>query len=104
MVKFQQPSEPFPAEDRPVARERIGVVLREQEQVFLALMWPLVKVMMLDIFGDGMPERDFDSGRAHDHSSPGGRKPKEIFWGKVGANEPPETVQAAVGSQFGFSS
>jgi RHS repeat-associated protein len=56
MVKFEQTSESFPAKNRPVAWERIGCMLREQEQVLLALMRSFVKVMMLDIFGDGMPE------------------------------------------------
>jgi hypothetical protein len=46
MVKFQQTSEAFPVENRPVAWKRIGCVLWEQQQVFLALVRSLMKAMM----------------------------------------------------------
>jgi hypothetical protein len=57
MIKLQQSTQSFPAKDRAIARQRIGSVLREQNQIVLPLMRSLMKVVILDILGDGMPQR-----------------------------------------------
>ncbi len=59
MVEFQQSSKSFPANDWSVARERIGRLLREQQQVLFALVWSFMEAMTPDELSDGVPQRCF---------------------------------------------
>jgi hypothetical protein len=55
VVELEHSAQALPALDRPIARERVGSVLREEEQIVFPLMGSFM-VVMLDVLGDGVME------------------------------------------------